>query len=144
MQDVHPSLVEYISLFPPSALSPGINIYPDLNSQSYSLDQSILHGTCAFPQYFSNTEPSNSSCAQIHTDPAGASSQQAGFVYDSVPCYDYQQPYAATPHTSANTPEAGDLTDLGMMMNGDSGIDEHWISFMRESGIIQFDPSNAA
>lgn len=29
------------------------------------------------------------------------------------------------------------LVDLGMMMNGESGMDEQWISFMRDSGFLQ-------
>lgn len=46
---------------------------------------------------------------------------------------------ASTPE-SAGTPDTATssdhLTDLGMMMNGDSGMDEQWMSFMRESGIL--------
>jgi len=31
------------------------------------------------------------------------------------------------------------LVDLGMMMTGESGMDEQWISFMRDSGLLQID-----
>lgn len=31
------------------------------------------------------------------------------------------------------------LVDLGMMMTGESGMDEQWMSFMRDSGLLQID-----
>lgn len=146
-QEVHPSLMEYMSMFPPSAFSPGINTYPDSNLQPYSLDQSILNGVSAFPQFATNTEFAYPqmplACSlpmrQPQDQPLGSSSQQNGFAYDPTSFDDYQQPYSATTATAASTPEtagSGDFMDLGMMMNGDNGIDEQWMSFMRESGII--------
>lgn len=35
-----------------------------------------------------------------------------------------------------DSPEGTQLMDMGMMVSGESGMDEQWISFMRESGIM--------
>ncbi len=35
-----------------------------------------------------------------------------------------------------DTPESTQLMDMGMMVSGESGMDEHWISFMRGSGLM--------
>lgn len=141
MEDVHPSLMQYMSLFPASALSPDFNAYPDLNATAQSLDQSILNGVSAFPQFTSNTQPP----AFSYQGPSMPSSMQqnqtqsrsSSFSYDPASFDAYQHSYSTAP-TDASTPESGsnDFADLGMMMNGDSGIDEQWMSFMRESGII--------
>lgn len=48
-------------------------------------------------------------------------------------------PFASTPEydnfmIKSDSPE--NLVDLGMMMTGDSGMDEQWMSFMRDSGLL--------
>lgn len=35
-----------------------------------------------------------------------------------------------------DSPENSQLLDMGMMVSGESGMDEQWISFMRDSGIM--------
>jgi hypothetical protein len=35
-----------------------------------------------------------------------------------------------------DSPEGSQLMDMGMMVSGESGMDEQWMSFMRESGIM--------
>lgn len=144
MQEVHPRLMQYMSMFPAPDISPEFNAYPDLNMPPQSLDQSILNGVSAFPQFTSSAQIPNfpeyqvpmSTSMQQNQPQAGAS----GFSYETQPFDAYQQPYAgATTSPSASTPEttgSNDLMELGMMMNGDSGIDEQWMAFMRESGII--------
>lgn len=146
MQDVHPSLMQYMSLFPASALSPDFNAYPELNDQTPQfLDQSILNGVSAFPQLNSTPRTLNYPDYQAQMSSSmqqGQSQAESGiYSYENQSFDSYQQPYAGTrvDSTSASTPDtsgSNDITELGMMMNGDSGIDEQWMSFMRESGII--------
>lgn len=41
----------------------------------------------------------------------------------------------------ADTPENNQLMDMGMIASGESRMDEQWISFMRESGLVDFNYS---
>ena len=146
MEDVHPSLMEYMSLFPPSAFAPGFNMYPEVAVQP-TLDQSIMKEVSALPQYAANGELSDYSYPQYSLpqqqqyQSMSPAATPKSFSYDpsSTSTFDpYQGPqlYPSTTPTSASTPESVNLTDLGMMMNGDSGMDEQWMSFMRDSGIL--------
>lgn len=165
MEDVHPSLVEYMALFPPSAFSPDINVYPDFPSLQPTLDNtSIMSEGSALPQSDAAVELSNYSYPQC-PPPQPQSQAQA---YQQVPQYlprtfvdsvapssssydsssssffgvvQDSQTYSrsvSTPTSASDsdTPASGDLVDLGLMMNGDSGMDEQWMSFMRDSGIL--------
>lgn len=146
MEDVHPSLMEYMSLFPPSAFSPGFNTCPDITAQP-TLDQSIMSEVSALPQYAASGELSDYSYPQYSLPPQQQyqsmtpAATPKSFSYDpsSTSSFDpYQGPqlYPSTTPTAASTPESANLADLGMMMNGDSGMDEQWMSFMRNSGIL--------
>lgn len=42
----------------------------------------------------------------------------------------------------SDSPENTQLMDMGMMVSGESGMDEQWMSFMRESGLM--DPNTYA
>ena len=44
-----------------------------------------------------------------------------------------------TPAEIKTDPSDLSLVDLGMMMTGEFGMDEQWISFMRDSGLLQID-----
>ena len=143
MEDVHPSLMEYMSLFPPSAFAPGFNMYPDVAAQP-TLDQSIMNEVSALPQYTASGELSDYSYPQYslpQQQQYQSMSPAATSTYDpssTSPFDPYQGPrlYPSTTPSSASTPESANLADLGMMMNGDSGMDEQWMSFMRDSGIL--------
>jgi len=149
MEDVHPSLMEYMSLFPPSAFAPGFNVYPEVAAQP-TLDQSIMSEVSALPQFTASGELSDYSYPQYSLPQQQQYQSMASmspavtpksFAYDpsstsSFDAYQGSQPYSTTTPTSASTPESANLTDLGMMMNGDSGMDEQWMSFMRDSGIL--------
>lgn len=50
-----------------------------------------------------------------------------------------QQPTVNNPGLEpmkTDSPEGTQLMDMGMMVSGESGMDEQWMSFMRESGIM--------
>jgi hypothetical protein len=167
MEDIHPSLMEYMALFPPSAFAPDFNAYPDINSEPPAIGQSPLN-VPVFPQYDTPTDLSNYSYPSlplpylsfqqpqgpVHTQsqaerfpnmapiPPSSSTAPGPFIYEpsSTLSFDTFQ-NAQTYPTSASTPESmgssDHITDLGMMVNGDSGMDEQWMSFMRESGILE-------
>jgi hypothetical protein len=98
--DVHPSLVEYLSLFPPAQHPQDVpqpkDVYqPEMMSQpaplsAYGYDQSFLNDAMSLP----------------------------------IP----EHPLYYDPDTPPK-----DLSDLGMLMSGDSGIDEQWKAFMKKS-----------
>jgi hypothetical protein len=156
MEDVHPSLMEYMAFFPPSAFAPGFNMYPDFQVQQPTIDLSIMSEVSALPQSTTGAELADYSYPQLSPprqpqqqqymsmtcmDPA-AIPDTFSYGPSSTPSFDAfrdSQPYSMSTPTSASTPEtpgSGDLTDLGLMMNGDGGMDEQWMSFMRDSGIL--------
>jgi len=120
--DVHPSLVEYISLLPPSQhprSSPresvmgqlytdplaSANFYRPLDTEMQNLYVSPPANGQGLPTFFSNME--NPSMGSFTAEPDGSS-------------------------TNTN---AADLLNLDLMMT-DSGIDQQWRSFMRDSGLL--------
>lgn len=171
MEDIHPSLMEYMGLFPPSAFTPDPNQFTAFDSSQATLDQTIMSGVSAFPQFITNTGSDQRTypqllpgCVPAQQHPSSSSQnhhQQEQYLSmtsvespsSSIPnSFPYQssfnlssdhnlQAYATTTPESVSSPETAgsgdDITDLGMMMNGDSGMDEQWIAFMRESGILE-------
>jgi hypothetical protein len=157
MDGVHPSLMDYMALFPPSTFSPGFTTDPGFTAHPPTLDQSIMSGVSAFPQFSARPELSNYAYPQYQQQSQpqeqqyqsaaslNTSSTQGSYPYDPSLASPFDtfrdsQTYSAASPTSASTPDtpaSGDLTDLGMMMSGDSGMDEQWMSFMRESGILR-------
>lgn len=160
MADVHPSLMEYMGFFPPSAFAPDFNTWPSVGAPPATIDHSILNGVSAFPQF--DTQLSQYSYPQMPTGPVDQSQslpegqqqptqRPQTIAPNSLPfdsnnanmfntLQDAQFANSASTPESAGTPDTATssdhLTDLGMMMNGDSGMDEQWMSFMRESGIL--------
>lgn len=153
--DVHPSLMEYMGLFPPSAFAPDFNAWPNVGAQP-AIDCAILNGVSAFPQF--NTQlsyPQVPNNLELQLQPLPESQQQSmqqpqpmanslSFGSNIPSTFNTLQntPFinsASTPE-SASTPDTSTssdhLTDLGMIMNGDSVMDEQWMEFMRESGIL--------
>lgn len=105
--DVHPSLVEYLSLFPPA-------------QYSQDFQQPAAENVYQQPMAEQSAPPPPSSI------PYGY--DQAFFDEAmSLPLPD-RSSYFVDPDTPPK-----DLSDLGMMMAGDSGIDEQWKAFMKKS-----------
>ncbi|KAF9452456.1 hypothetical protein P691DRAFT_697077 [Macrolepiota fuliginosa MF-IS2] len=139
--EVHPSLVEYLSGFPQPSPNP---ISPLMQTTDTT--------------YHSQTTPVQEKISDTYPNPWSNWQQSAPSVtkeVSSVPSA-YQQPpteYSFT-QTSAigsqpsmvsilgsdikpdSPPESTQLMDMGMMVSGESGMDEQWISFMRESGLM--------
>ena len=154
MADVHPSLMEYMGFPLSSAFAPDFNTWPSVGVQSATIDHAILNGVSAFPQF--DTQISQYSYLQmpnnleLQSQPLSESQQQP-IASNSLP-FDSDNPLtfnalqntqfinpASTPDSAGtpDTPTSSDhLTDLGMMMNGDSVMDEQWMEFMRGSGIL--------
>jgi len=48
----------------------------------------------------------------------------------------FTAPSSRLENMETDSPENSQLRDMGMMVSGESGMDEQWISFMRDSGIM--------
>ncbi|KAJ6599161.1 fungal-specific transcription factor domain-containing protein [Mycena vulgaris] len=98
--DVHPSLVEYLSLFPPAQ----------------------------YPQDFQQQGAENTYQQPMVEEPTPPTSFPYG--YDQTFFDEDALREAPSYFMDPDTPPK-DLSDLGMMMSGDSGIDEQWKAFMK-------------
>ncbi|KAF8895930.1 hypothetical protein CPB85DRAFT_1229714 [Mucidula mucida] len=137
--DVHPSLVEYLSMLPPTQhphytpphehtkanASSSTEMYGHLNGNEYHhIFGQATHEYC-------NPFPSSNNSGLEH----GSSSLFGGMeAQSSFSSNAYQSQGPSTSITDAK------LLDFGMMMTGDSGMDEQWKSFMRDSGLIMEKP----
>jgi len=140
--DVHPSLVEYLSSFPIDNGNGFTNgTTPQLTQSSAFTSQaptpppnSILAPEAQPAQWATNS---------INFTPMPMQSDWTGYNYpvevssptSYAPPQDYQNGYGS----SVDSPE--NMMDLGLMMTGDSGMDEQWVSFMRQSGLLGVTPS---
>ncbi|KAJ7068172.1 fungal-specific transcription factor domain-containing protein [Mycena amicta] len=108
--DVHPSLVDYLSLFPPA----DFQHQPELQ----------------LPQLPPINQPSDASvfASPLPDQPPASSFDFYG--YDQT-YYNTSLPNRAPYFPSAQAPK--DTSDLGLLMSGDSGIDEQWKAFMKKS-----------
>jgi len=134
LPEVHPSLVEYLSTFPPSS-NPPSNADTPCSTQASSVPVNPSdHYSNAWLS--SSTTPDTFSAAYIYQQrmsdsalvliPGGMPSGQQQFAVDTSGSEDIQ----------IDSPENSQLLDMGMMVSGESGMDEQWISFMRDSGIM--------
>lgn len=132
VQDTYSSLLQYMDLFPPSSSSKPMGNHDAIQLQTQLLTQTVLNGV-------SDTE-------QFAFDLQGfADSHRASAEFSYEPTL-FDLPHHETlPHSSGSYDglERDDCTELGMMMNGDSGIDEQWLSFMRDSGLMDTGSDNA-
>ncbi|KAF7976905.1 hypothetical protein HWV62_5292 [Athelia sp. TMB] len=118
IQEVHPSLVQYMSLSAPVLPSTDL---ATANYEPRSLDQSTPSGPTWDPASdFSQATPMNSSAL----DPS-SSNLFREFYEDAL----------SANTAPLNTWGSNDYTDLGMMMNTDSQMDEQWMAFMNDSGM---------
>lgn len=131
--DVHPSLVEYLSLLPPS------------QHPSYSPPHEFHKPS--FPEPLSTYGMPNEEVyyGQLHYPTSNLPSASQFGVANGTSSFfnDFSEPSAFGPSTyqPPNSTPDPKLLDFGMMMTGDSGMDEHWKSFMRESGLILDKPT---
>lgn len=156
--DIHPSLVDYLSMFPPPKGSPS-------PSQTYSEPNYPEQATL-------DTSHSQSPLSILPTQSASQgdnlwSPQWSGWpnqnsVYGPEQSNQYPQPGATfsafsqlhptslpsapsfnmeTDQFSAESSQVN-FVDL-MMLTGESGIDEQWVSFMRDSGFLGAANSNS-
>ncbi|KAF8897440.1 fungal-specific transcription factor domain-containing protein [Infundibulicybe gibba] len=113
--DVHPSLMEYLSLFPPQHIHTAT--HPNTAS-------STVTNIASYPSFSHSMQPSSiatsySNRSDMHIPSATHANEISGFGDNSL----------ADPHVDNDM-------DLGMVMSGESGMDEQWISFMRDSGLL--------
>ncbi|KAF9247205.1 fungal-specific transcription factor domain-containing protein [Melanogaster broomeanus] len=121
--DVHPSLVEYLSMFPPPTLTGS----PSMNA---GFAQSQFN-----PNAFM---PSSVTCAPLAST---ENASQPAFVPATTPAPFGQEFMETFPDiefsdVSPSQPVPDTLGDLELMLSGESGMDDRWIAFMRESGVL--------
>ncbi|KAG6335334.1 hypothetical protein ID866_3766 [Astraeus odoratus] len=129
--EVHPSLVEYLSMLPPPS------------SAAMSATDMMPTGTQAETSLNANFHPTLPMKSTLLTFPHDMPSQ--------APCMPPDMQSGYDPNISGTTPEMGffdmqyggsmsrphsDGGEFDLMLSGDSGMNERWMSFMRESGIF--------
>ena len=129
-REVHPSLVEYLSMFPPSTATHRNfeDQTPLTNSSVPALhqdqpDHALWQNPLPTPSLFTPLPPETFSSITSELSPFSPTT-----FYEQM-----ERPAAAEIKADPDN----SLVDLGMMMNGESGMDEQWISFMRDSGFLQ-------
>ncbi|KAK0230819.1 hypothetical protein IW262DRAFT_1261635 [Armillaria fumosa] len=151
--DVHPSLVEYLSLLPPSqyprasppqeALASPTPVGPGpAQANSSTVFPSALTKSSTILNNHSD-QSSPSSIYSLHSVPPQMNGSESSSLYHDLDC-SFLAPnmYPLNGSTDPTMDDAAvKLVDLGMMMSGDSGIDEQWKSFMRDSGLMDQDAS---
>ena len=113
--DVHPTLVEFLQMLPPSSMSLGTPTALQNQGDVNSLPMFDFMSPSSVPPIFS--PPTTQA-----PDPIPDSSFQSPF--------DLPNPADTTSIKSDN-----DINGLDLFPSGDSGMDERWKSFMRDSGI---------
>lgn len=147
--DVHPSLVEYLSMFPPqhgqhtvNSLNPPIpspsftRTFSDRAPQAQLDNQRVIYS----PQPGSvNAQdgqfPLSLWQSSSHTPSSHTTHTNEPLTYHEFTNQVYLNPESSGFGIKADSPESN-LMDLGMMMSGDSGMDQQWMSFMRDSGLL--------
>ncbi|KZP26825.1 hypothetical protein FIBSPDRAFT_819107 [Athelia psychrophila] len=134
VEDVHPSLVEYMSGIDQTSFPTEFagDARRDVQNHAISLDQSScghdINGPSYFPRFVNPLVP-------------GPPLQQpsASFLDDPNMFYPFQQLQPEAPPTDAVALDAwgsSNATDLNTMIRDDDVVDEQWAAFMRESGMI--------
>ncbi|KZP21364.1 hypothetical protein FIBSPDRAFT_740823, partial [Athelia psychrophila] len=131
LQEMHPSLMQYAALFPPTNV-PSTNFTGHLasNVNPQSLDQSTA-SVNDFTLASWNSQISSHPNTEIHSPAVSG-----GLENDPNSYKHFEQLYQETPATTLDTWGSNDMTDLGQMMSVDSDMDEQWMTFMKESGIV--------
>lgn len=120
--EVHPTLVEFLRMLPPSSMS--------LATADARDTATVFHNqgdVNSLPSMFEFMSPS--SVPPIFSSPATQTP-------DSIPGLSFQSPYTLpNPIDTTSIKIDNDINELGLFLSGDSGMDERWKSFMRDSGI---------
>jgi len=127
--DIHPSLLEYLLTVP-----------IDSDHTPTSVESSVHSPDFAPMDPLSYIASERHDIQQPFDQPSGAivpSMSQESYIPPILP------PNAAYAFTSefndySMEEDSREPSDLGMMIGGDSGMDEHWISFMRDSGFLKW------
>ena len=128
--DIHPSLLEYLSTVP-----------IDSDHTQTSTDSSVHSPGFAPMESLPYIASEQHDIQQPLGQPSGAivpSMSQQSYIPPILP---QNAVYAFTPgfdNYAMEEDSRGPLVDPGMMMIGDSGMDEQWISFMRDSGLLKW------
>lgn len=131
--DVHPALTEYLSMFPHEYVHNNTIIpvfgYEDVATSS-TFDQP-QHNTRENQSTQSRWQPLSSRLTTSATSPQSYSSPQSSSSSFGAPFMTFA-PLSEfeTTQSKRDTPEE----DLDM--TADSGVDEHWMSFMRDTGLF--------
>lgn len=144
--DVHPSLVEYLSKIPMDHTNNPINPHrvsasptlPYTSQITFSQDKTYL------PLDQEMKSPAQSSWASSVPVPTSVVNQRSYTDNSSMPPPNI--PFDSAPDSgnyALKRDSSENLVDLGMMMTGDSGMDEQWISFMRDSGLLEGNFNNS-
>jgi len=132
-QDVHPSLVEYLSRYEPSPLVSTNTNVPEPRNTHFSTSNAAAAGQSAHPSW-ENWLSGSSSFSPTTTSQATFSSPSSRDSPFSGGFQTMDRDFLAMP-TMETKQES--VPDFGMMMTGDSGMDEQWLSFMKDSGFMQ-------
>lgn len=127
-REVHPSLVEYLSMFTPSNIPPrnpddGTNSSMTSGLALDQPDQALWQSLPATPSLFTSLAPETFNNITSELPPFAGTN-----IYEQM-----ERPTGVEIKTDPDN----SLVDLGMMMTGESGMDEQWMSFMRDSGFLQ-------
>jgi hypothetical protein len=136
--DVHPALMEYLSMFPVGNNSSNTSHPPDFD---YHHDFAALPSfqelgyTAQDNQMQVSWEPPSSSMTTSPSAPDYSSPQSSSDTASFMP-FAPQSDFGTT--QSNNDFNGGNLFDfdLGMMISSDTGMDEQWTSFMRDTGLL--------
>jgi hypothetical protein len=140
--DVHPSLVEYLSLLPPQQHPANP---PHTTYDSSSPDSTLRNDLTFFSQHYANVNGGLQG-AMLPPNPIG--SQPHNCATDMSTTF-YEEPSAFVGSTNGNgngyvdymypsdgEPSSGGIAHYGMMASGASGMDLQWKSFLQESGFF--------
>ncbi|KZP21367.1 hypothetical protein FIBSPDRAFT_825911 [Athelia psychrophila] len=132
LQEIHPSLMQYAALFPPT-IDPSTNFTGHLtpNFEPQSLDHSSTASVNGFTPASWNSQIPSHPKTEIHSPVVSGSFDNDPNSYNL-----FEELYQETPATTLDTWGSNDMTDLGQMMSIDSDMDEQWMTFMKESGIV--------
>lgn len=117
--EVHPTLVEFLQMLPPSSMS----LAPTSTG-----DATFQHQGNVLPPMFEFMSPGF--VPPIFSSPAT-------HTPDLMSSSSFQNPSLTQPNLvdATNIKVDDDITELGNFLSGDSGMDERWKLFMRDSGI---------
>ncbi|KAG6891283.1 hypothetical protein C0992_009475 [Termitomyces sp. T32_za158] len=139
--DVHPSLVEYLSKIPLDHTNNPIN--PHHVSASPTLPYTSQNTFQQSRTYLPPDQEMKSSVQSPWTSPVSLTtsvSNQRSYMDNSSSLPLPNIPFDSVPdygNSAIKSDSSENLVDLGMMMTGDSGMDEQWMSFMRDSGLLE-------